>query len=308
MTSLIKKLSIALIAGVVLAVGFVSSASALTGTLSVTTFTALTQTPAMIATATAPSTNFTDIRIHTQQNVGSYPYFTLKGSCPPSGPTSSTATWSLCGINDIQVGGVSMTSSAKVGNDGSGYLKITFSPAATTGAITIDFAAGAFSAGASVGNYEFFLDALDNGTNVGTYTQIVNVLGANQTVTFDGNGADGGSTAAQTANSNTALTLNGFTRTGYTFGGWATSAANATAGTVYKTDGALYSFAASRTLYAIWNVNSGGGSSSSSGSSSQVLANTGINTATGVSLLVGGASLALVGAELLLIARRKRSN
>lgn len=38
------------------------------------------------------------------------------------------------------------------------------------------------------------------------------------------------------------------------------------------------------------------------------LANTGINTAAGIFLLVGGASLALVGAELLLIARRKRSN
>ena len=38
------------------------------------------------------------------------------------------------------------------------------------------------------------------------------------------------------------------------------------------------------------------------------LANTGINSATGISLLAGGLSLALVGAEMFMIARRKRSN
>ena len=38
------------------------------------------------------------------------------------------------------------------------------------------------------------------------------------------------------------------------------------------------------------------------------LANTGINTASGISLLAGGLSLALVGAEMFMIARRKRSN
>ena len=38
------------------------------------------------------------------------------------------------------------------------------------------------------------------------------------------------------------------------------------------------------------------------------LANTGINSATGISLLAGGLSLSLVGAEMFMIARRKRSN
>ena len=38
------------------------------------------------------------------------------------------------------------------------------------------------------------------------------------------------------------------------------------------------------------------------------LANTGINAGTGISLLAGGLSLALVGAEMFMIARRKRSN
>jgi len=55
----------------------------------------------------------------------------------------------------------------------------------------------------------------------------------------------------QTANVPTALTLNTFTRTGYTFSGWNT-AANGT-GTAYA-DGATYSFNADITLYAQWTV------------------------------------------------------
>ena len=54
-------------------------------------------------------------------------------------------------------------------------------------------------------------------------------------------------------------------------------------------------------------VNITGGSTPTDNSNSG-LANTGINSATGISLLAGGLSLALVGAEMFMIARRKRSN
>ena len=57
--------------------------------------------------------------------------------------------------------------------------------------------------------------------------------------------------APQIANVPTALTLNSFTRTGYTFAGWNTLA-NGT-GTNY-TDGAVYSFSADITLYAKWTT------------------------------------------------------
>ena len=52
----------------------------------------------------------------------------------------------------------------------------------------------------------------------------------------------------------------------------------------------------------------GGGSTPSTPATDPTLANTGINSATGISLLAGGLSLALVGAEMFMIARRKRSN
>ena len=70
------------------------------------------------------------------------------------------------------------------------------------------------------------------------------------TVTFNANGGTG-TMAPQVANVPTALTLNSFTRTGYTFAGWNTLA-NGT-GTNY-TDGAVYSFSADITLYAKWTA------------------------------------------------------
>lgn len=76
------------------------------------------------------------------------------------------------------------------------------------------------------------------------------------TIAFDGNGAGGGSTASQTLTSgqSAALTPNGFTRAGYRFVGWATSAS----GPVAYTDGQTVSDLASAagatvTLYAVWN-------------------------------------------------------
>ena len=57
--------------------------------------------------------------------------------------------------------------------------------------------------------------------------------------------------SAQIANVPTALTLNTFTRTGYTFSGWNTLANGS--GTDYA-DGATYSFSADITLYAQWTA------------------------------------------------------
>lgn len=73
-------------------------------------------------------------------------------------------------------------------------------------------------------------------------------------VTYNGNGADGGSTAAQTKVWGTPLPLsaNGFTRTNYTFLYWNT--AEDGSGTTYNA-GASYTTNASLTLYAIWKKN-----------------------------------------------------
>jgi uncharacterized repeat protein (TIGR02543 family) len=77
---------------------------------------------------------------------------------------------------------------------------------------------------------------------------------ANQyTVTFNANGGTG-TMSPQSANYNTptALTLNAFTKTGYSFSGWNTAANGS--GTSYA-DGATYNFTADMTLYAQWTIN-----------------------------------------------------
>jgi uncharacterized repeat protein (TIGR02543 family) len=89
-------------------------------------------------------------------------------------------------------------------------------------------------------------------------------------VSFYGNGATSGTTSSQTASSTQALTLNGFTRTGYNFLGWDT---NNNAGSATYLDGQNYSFSADLSLYAIWvaqapNVITFNGNSSTSGSMS----------------------------------------
>ncbi|MEZ5036646.1 MAG: InlB B-repeat-containing protein [Chitinophagales bacterium] len=73
-----------------------------------------------------------------------------------------------------------------------------------------------------------------------------------KTVTFNGNGNDGGSMSPQTASSLTPLTTNVFTRTGYSFAGWNTIAGGG--GTPYD-DGDDYNFSADITLYAQWSIN-----------------------------------------------------
>ena len=76
---------------------------------------------------------------------------------------------------------------------------------------------------------------------------------ADHTVTFDKNAADAtGATPNQTTNTPTALTLNGFTRDGYTFAGWTTNADGT--GDSYL-NGATYSFTADKTMFAKWTLN-----------------------------------------------------
>lgn len=81
-------------------------------------------------------------------------------------------------------------------------------------------------------------------------------------VQFNGNGNTGGSTAKETFTYGTAkaLTANGFTKTGYTFKGWATTAARANAGTVdYTNKQSVSNLTATSggtyNLYAVWTAN-----------------------------------------------------
>ena len=74
---------------------------------------------------------------------------------------------------------------------------------------------------------------------------------ATYTVTFNANGGSGTmSNETFTSGVPQALTLNGFTRAGYTFAGWGTSSG----GPVVYTDGQTVTIGATETLYAIWTA------------------------------------------------------
>jgi uncharacterized repeat protein (TIGR02543 family) len=72
------------------------------------------------------------------------------------------------------------------------------------------------------------------------------------TVTFHGEGNTGGATGSQSFNGTTNLTLNGFTKTGYSFNGWSTTSG----GSKQYDDGSSYNFNSNGDLYAKWTINS----------------------------------------------------
>jgi len=90
------------------------------------------------------------------------------------------------------------------------------------------------------------------------FVAVSNVVPGVYTINFEGNGADGGSTASQQieAGQSANLNMNGFTRTDYNFIGWNTEPDGN--GTSYS-DGALYTAALTAdnttvTLYAQWEI------------------------------------------------------
>jgi len=165
-------------------------------------------------------------------------------------------------------------------------------------AFTIVIPAGAVNVGSGIA---FTVSTSHNPPTV-IDQSVVNLNGAvsSNTVTFDANGGTG-TTAAQTASSATALTANAFTRSGYTFAGWNTAANGS--GTSYA-DAASYPFTSSVTLYAQWTVANGGGGGSTPSAADAALASTGFDAAP---YLASGVLLALAGAVLLLIARRRKT-
>jgi hypothetical protein len=74
------------------------------------------------------------------------------------------------------------------------------------------------------------------------------------TITYNANGGSGSMSNTEDLGDIT-LTTNAYTNSGYTFIGWATSKANADAGTVAYADGAAYNLTANATLYAVWAAN-----------------------------------------------------
>ena len=109
-----------------------------------------------------------------------------------------------------------------VGSDVITISAVTFSPTNRSDSYTVTLATGTFTI-----------------TAAATYT-----------VTFNSDTATA-STYTQSANTSTNSTANTFTRTGYTFGGWAASSGSKV---VAYANQAPYAFTSSTTLYAIWNA------------------------------------------------------
>lgn len=101
-----------------------------------------------------------------------------------------------------------------------------------------------------VGDDQLVLETFNPSGNDTVFQLVLSIPGvlATQTISFDANGGSG-SMPSQTESTATALTSNGFNRTGYLFGGWNTDPAGT--GTAY-TEGATYAFTSDDTLYAQW--------------------------------------------------------
>jgi uncharacterized repeat protein (TIGR02543 family) len=197
-----------------------------------------------------------------------------------SEPGFGQCSWlTITGVTPSGCGGV---------NNGGVILQVSSGiPANTT--ITVVIPANTFNVGTGRNFGVLTTTSTPSFASVDTGNATLAGGSSSYSVSYNANGGSG-VMANQSASTATTLNANTFTRSGYTFAGWNTAANGS--GTSYA-NSANYAFTSSTTLYAQWTA---------------TLANTGINTATGISLLAGGLSLALVGAEMFMIARRKRSN
>ena len=275
------------------------AATSVTITTPVPTFTENTASPAFSANLVSTSNITGTVSIDVTKSDFSARWTfnsVLLSSCPTTSE-SATSTLSDCGITVTSNNSGTYTGLTVYNMNN--ILMFTFAGTVGLTDATFDFASSTYSSVRSSGNYTLSILASTPATAA------VTVVPGGATIQFMPNGASGAPTS-QTASGTVALTANPYTRSGYTFAGWATSST----GSVVYANGANYNFSSPTTLYAKWTANSsGGGSGSSSGTSNtETLANTGINSATGISLLAGGLSLALVGTEMFMIARRKRSN
>lgn len=183
-------------------------------------------------------------------------------SFPASCPTTPTTTLSDCGVTGVFVNGVAISNLQVSGVASSnfyvpGMLQISSTSGNSmvtdidmNGTVRVELAAGAWdlAAGAAT-NRGWVVQVLSSSAIQG------NAYTTTNTVTFDGNGAvEADYFQTQNIGASAALSANQFTRSGYTFAGWATSQSDADAGTVAYTGGQSFTFSSSPTLYAVWTA------------------------------------------------------
>lgn len=235
--------------------------------------------------------------------------WSAKNTCPTT-PTTTLADCGLLGvyINGVAVSNLQVSQVASSNGFVPGMLQISSTTGNTmvntldmNGTVRVELASGTWNlaAGASLAR-GWVVQALSASTVQG------NAYATTNTVTFVGNGAaEADYYQTQTIGANAALTANQFTRSGYSFGGWAISQSDANAGTVTYTAGQTLTFSSSPTLYAIWVADPVSPASSGTNSNPSSLATTGWTLAPAVLLM--GFFFVFTGVSLYLLAVSRRT-
>jgi LPXTG-motif cell wall-anchored protein len=308
MTKLFKALGATLLAAGLVVAGVAAPAQALTGTISVSSFTAGTATGFTFSTGSTNATSVGQLDFKVYNNTNQPTSFA---------PVASCASFASCQITSVKFGSTTWTQEGNQGgrivsvagtvaanNQSQSHILFSFSGTGlslTNEAIEVVFATGALTPPNTNGNYT--AEASVSASSFLSFTAPVTVSGAPSTVRFFRNYSNMDFTSTtQSSLGQANLTLNSFTNPNNYFQGWATTAG----GTVAYLDGASYSFATNQNLYAVWSTTPPAPSNNTSNQSSDpTLANTGIDAKP---YLYGGLALAIVGSALLLIARRKQTN
>jgi uncharacterized repeat protein (TIGR02543 family) len=199
----------------------------------------------IVISFTAPSAMTAD--------VNNSAYVSLVGASAVTAPSGSSCTGAVTVQNDQ---GITTTCSLfalpNVSTQGMGDFGSPVNwPAGTTWTFTYDANTITLPYAATITvNASTFLASSPPTTfdSVRLSVNLVGYVAPTKTVTFNVNGGEG-TMANQTASAETALTANSFTRAGYSFTGWNTSADGT--GTAFA-DAASFAFTADQTLYAQW--------------------------------------------------------
>lgn len=301
--------------------------------------------PAFTATVSNPtnSANYSMIGLIFSRPSGSTEYFSLANATSISGGSPAPpSAWSpgTCGITAISVGGVTQTGSSSIMcqkqtwifNSVNAYALRIYLSSDTSAAVQVSVADSVFTA-ATAGNYNFRFSlgsqTVNNSYFSGGASVPITVGGSSSPASSPAVALNLGITTGQTvAGSNVSISASGLQTTapyevvlrstpitlasGNASNGAVTTSVTIPSGLEAGWHSITFSSTASDgstvTSVTYFKVSSSGTLLASTNSMPAELANTGINSASGISLLAGGLSLALVGAELYMIARRKRSN
>lgn len=187
-----------------------------------------------------------------------------------------------CLIKRVSIGGVNREATVENSLASELIIRIShpgerFGPG---GAVIIELQAGAFTVPKMYEPHWVSMQTYDGVYNDGDMGQLrFEVAVETDTVSFNSNGGSG-TMAAKEFTKNGALPANKFSKDGYVFEGWATSQADADAGTVTHGDKARFAMTGDVELFAVWKLadDTTGGAGSGGSGDSETLADTGDDT------------------------------